>query len=97
MIGLNSFTCVIFNDYRDKIWLLEFQHRVNTNAGCANTIAASGLSMAGTNFIQIGGAVTSSEFSGDTFCGSVLSSFVLDRALGPDAAGALVPTAVIGE
>jgi len=71
------------------------QHRVNTNAGCANTIAASGLSMAGTNFIQIGGAVTSSEFSGDTFCGSVLSSFVLDRALGPDAAGALVATAVI--
>ena len=77
--------------------MLEFQHRVNTNAGCANTIAASGLSMAGTNFIQIGGAVTSSEFSGDTFCGSVLSSFVLDRALGPDAAGATVPTAVIGE
>merc|ERR1712088_595021 len=71
------------------------QHRVNTNSACANTIAASGLSAAGTNFIQIGGAVTSGEFSGDTFCGGILSSFVKDRALAADTLGAAVPSAVI--
>ena len=84
------------NAFCDKIWFFEFQHRVNTNAACANT-AAAGTSMAGTNFIQIGGAVTSNEFSGDTFCGSVLSSFVLDRAIANNNAGATVPSAVIGE
>ena len=98
MIVLNpSSQCVIFTVYCAKIVLFEFQHRVNTNAACANTIAASGLSAAGTNFIQIGGAVTSGEFSGDTFCGGILSSFVKDRALAADTLGAAVPSAVIGE
>jgi len=91
--GLNAFDLNAVNAAGNTITA---QHRVNGNAGCAAIIAASGLPMDGTNFLQINGAQISNEVSGDTFCGDVLSNFVLDPTIANDNAGSVVPGAVIG-
>jgi len=80
------------------------QHRVAggtsaANQGCATIIANAGnadhgLPADGTNYIQIPGAQFAA-FSGDTFCGGILSNFVLDPAIASNMAGSLVPGAVI--
>ena len=46
---------------------------------------------------QLFGANIGNDYSGDTFCGGVLSNFIIDPAIAPDAAGSAVPGAVIGE
>lgn len=46
---------------------------------------------------QLNGATIGNDYSGDTYCGGVLSNFILDPAIAPDAAGSTVPGAVIGE
>jgi len=66
-----------------------------TMSGCATIIAATGLPTAGTNYIQLNGATIGNDYSGDTYCGGVLSNFILDPAIAPDAAGSTVPGAVI--
>jgi len=70
--------------------------RVGDNAGCA-TIgnAIAGVPAIGTNYIQLFGANIGNDYSGDTFCGGVLSNFIIDPAIAPDAAGSAVPGAVI--
>jgi len=68
-------------------------HRVGDNSGCV-TIAA-GLPTAGTNYVQFSGVTIGSDMSGDTFCGMVLSNFVLDPAIAADSPGSLIPGAVI--
>jgi len=75
------------------------QHRVGDNSGCAtiqngNNAAPDGQPTAGTNYIQINGA-DFNQYSGDTFCGGVLSNFVLDPAIAQNMPGAVVPGAVI--
>ena len=36
---------------------------------------------------QLNGATIGNDYSGDTYCGGVLSNFILDPAIAPDAAG----------
>jgi len=72
------------------------QHRSGANAanaGCA--VIANGAPMAGTNYVQFNGVHISNEVSGDTFCGGVLSNFVLDPAIANNNAGSVRAGAVI--
>ena len=74
------------------------QHGVGGDkASCATIIAADGTQTAGTNYIQIPGAVNVNEWTGDSFCGGKLSNFALDPTQGPDALGANVHSTVIGK
>jgi len=68
-------------------------HRVGDNSGCV-TITAN-LPTAGNNYVQFSGVTIGNDISGDTFCGMVLSNFVLDPAIAADSAGSLIPGAVI--
>jgi len=72
------------------------QHGVGGDkASCATIIAADGTQTAGTNYIQIPGAVNVNEWTGDSFCGGKLSNFALDPTQGPDVLGANVHSTVI--
>lgn len=72
------------------------QHGVGgAKASCATIDANAGTQAAGTNYIQIPGAVNVNEFTGDTFCGGKLSNFALDPTVGPDVLGANVHSTVI--
>ena len=51
---------------------------------------------AGTNYLQIPGALVSNEWHSDTFCGGKLSNFVNDPSQNADALGASVHSTVIG-
>jgi len=71
------------------------QHGVGGDKASCATIDANGAQTAGTNYIQIPGAVNVNEFTGDSFCGGKLSNFALDPTVGPDALGANVHSTVI--
>ena len=73
------------------------QHGVGGDKASCATIDANGAQTAGTNYIQIPGAVNVNEFTGDSFCGGKLSNFALDPTVGPDALGANVHSTVIGK
>merc|ERR1712122_341319 len=73
------------------------QHGVDgTVGGCAAIgMTTAGQPEAGTNYVQFNGVHISNEYSSDTFCGGVLSNFVLAAAgIGAATPGAVIATGV---
>jgi len=67
------------------------QHGVAGDGIVACAIITDGEPMAGTNYLQFNGVHISNEYSSDTFCGGVLSNFVLTTT----GTGSSIPGAVI--